>query len=804
MRLLPRLAIIAPLALFGAHSGQAQTAAFGAQPALAGAFGGSVVVLGADVLVGEPNNQMRSGLVYVYRKDAKGKWVERAQLAAKDGYESDGFGSALGAEGNTLLVGAARMADSKGAAYLFTRSKAGEWTQAAKLSPGDLAEGDAFGAAGAVSGDLALVAAPGQSDRAGAVYVFRRGADGKYAQEAKLTGSVAKQALFGAAVATDGKQAFIGMPGHNERTGVVLVFTRDGASWKESARLTSSMLEKNDRFGLSLALRGDELAVGAPLAGGGVGAVFLFHKDAKSGAWQDATRLVAYDGSRSDNFGTAVALADQAVWVSAPRAGGYNGAVYAFRRESADSGVINVGKVVAAEAERGDQFGGALDVSGNIAAVGMTGDDYGAGTVVILESAGESGPVKQTAMLKSPPEHFASVTGKEVKCSEEGEATRFSCSNVDLLSFVSVPDMGGKRGIRLNDIWGWTDPQTGHEYALVGRSDGTSFVDISNPENPRYVGDLPKTREAQVAVWRDIKVYKDHAFIVADGSGPHGMQVFDLTRLRAVKGAPVTFTEDAHYDKINSAHNIVINEESGYAYAVGASAGGETCGGGLHMIDIREPEKPVFAGCFADPETGRASTGYTHDAQCVMYHGPDSTYTGHEICMGANETALSIADVTDKKNPKALSRAGYPNVGYSHQGWFTEDQRYFYMDDELDEINGSVKNTRTLIWDVADLDDPQLVGEFLGSTEASDHNLYVLGNLMYQSDYQAGLRVVDISDRKKPVEIGYFDTVPYGTNTPGFGGSWSNYPFFKSGVVIVTSGNEGLFILKKREGKPIS
>jgi choice-of-anchor B domain-containing protein len=125
------------------------------------------------------------------------------------------------------------------------------------------------------------------------------------------------------------------------------------------------------------------------------------------------------------------------------------------------------------------------------------------------------------------------------------------------------------------------------------------------------------------------------------------------------------------YRRVNSVHNIVINEESGFAYAVGASSGGETCGGGLHMIDIREPKNPQFAGCFSDPQTGRASTGYSHDAQCVMYRGPDERYSGREICLGANETALSIADVTDKANPQALSRASYPNVAYSHQGWLT-------------------------------------------------------------------------------------------------------------------------------------
>ena len=79
---------------------------------------------------------------------------------------------------------------------------------------------------------------------------------------------------------------------------------------------------------------------------------------------------------------------------------------------------------------------------------------------------------------------------------------------------------------------------------------------------------------------------------------------------------------------------------------IGLSAGGETCGGGLHMIDIRDPKNPVFAGCYAEIGTGRAGTGYTHDAQCVVYGGPDAAYQGREVCFGSNETAIVIADVT--------------------------------------------------------------------------------------------------------------------------------------------------------------
>ena len=226
-----------------------------------------------------------------------------------------------------------------------------------------------------------------------------------------------------------------------------------------------------------------------------------------------------------------------------------------------------------------------------------------------------------------------------------------------------------------------------------------------------------------------MKVYADHVFIVADMAADHGMQVFDLTRLREFSSEMLTFEMDAHYDRINSVHNIVINEETGFAYAVGSSGGGDSCGGGLHMVNIQEPKNPVFAGCFADPSTGRSGTGYSHDAQCVIYDGPDREHAGKEICFGSNETALSIADVTDKDNPIALAMGEYPNVAYTHQGWLTEDQAYFYMNDELDEVRGLTQGTRTLIWDVSDLDEPIMVKEHISENTASDHNLYIVGNL---------------------------------------------------------------------------
>ena len=373
-----------------------------------------------------------------------------------------------------------------------------------------------------------------------------------------------------------------------------------------------------------------------------------------------------------------------------------------------------------------------------------------------------------------------------------GSAGSFPCSGVDLVSRLTREQMGAAQGT-VNDVWGWTDPATGTEWALVGHSSGTAFVSLADPERPVYVGVLPMTSGARASLWRDIKVYGDHAFIVADRAGAHGMQVFDLTQLRGVQTLPHTFSATALYTGIGSAHNIVINEATGFAYSVGGR-NHATCGSGLHIIDIRTPSAPAYAGCFNDSSTGRSGTGYTHDAMCVVYNGPDTDHQGKEVCFGANETRLSIADVSDKSNPVALASASYPDVVYSHQGWLDEAHKYFYMNDELDEIGG-LSSTRTLVWDVKDLDDPVVATQFLHSTTATDHNLYVVGDLMYQSNYNAGLRILSIASRENPVETAYFDTEPGGSGL-SLDGSWSNYPFFASGVIPVTSIEGGVFFVR--------
>jgi hypothetical protein len=158
-----------------------------------------------------------------------------------------------------------------------------------------------------------------------------------------------------------------------------------------------------------------------------------------------------------------------------------------------------------------------------------------------------------------------------------------------------------------------------------------------------------------------------------------------------------------------------------------------------------------------------------------------------------------IADVTDKLLPKTLGSTGYTDVAYTHQGSLTADHRYLLVNDELDEQTFG-HNTRTMIIDVSDLENPVLHHIHEHETAAIDHNNYVHEGFVYQSNYAAGLRVLDVSeiDAKKLTEVAFFDTYPAHTDAT-FDGTWSNYPFFESGTVAVSGRDEGLFLVKVRD-----
>lgn len=365
-----------------------------------------------------------------------------------------------------------------------------------------------------------------------------------------------------------------------------------------------------------------------------------------------------------------------------------------------------------------------------------------------------------------------------------GMAGIYPCNGYDLVSHINIEDLGGPSA-RGNDCWGWTDPLTQKEYALMGTSTGTTFVDISDAINPVIIGRLPT--ENSNSTWRDVKTYGNFAFIVSEANA-HGMQVFDLTRLRGAdtSNGVIVFTPETVYTGFGNAHNIVINETNAYAYVVGSN----TFAGGPHFVDISDPLNPVAAG-------GYSVDQYSHDAQVVTYNGPDSDYTGREIYIGSNENEVVIVDVTDKSNPVQISSIDYPFIGYTHQGWFTEDFRYFLLGDELDERDFGV-NSRTLAFDFTDLDNPSLHLSYLGPTKAIDHNGYVKGDTYFLANYTAGVRFIDLSsiDDLFLTEVGFFDTFPENDDT-SFDGVWNVYPYFPSGNILVNDINSGMFVIRK-------
>ena len=784
-----------------------------AVPLQAQQFGAWAAVDGDEIMITELESLTDPATIHVYERSGDG-WTETGslQLPPIPGHEAGGgdyFGRFVIRDGETLLIGSTAIdmdadGQSDGGVLVYRRS-GDEWTFDTLLRPESVPMGVSFGRFAAMGDDHLFVTALGDNESRGGVWVFERDGRGGWRESGKITPGPDAPALefFGWGLDFDGERLIAGaVQNYQNGWGAARIFSRDGSgAWVEEAELTPDSLYRQAAYGQTVGWLDGRALVSALFADQGRGAVFVYDRDEMTGEWTQSLMLTAPDRQQGAVFGQTIEVVGDEVWIGAPGADGA-GRVYRFAYDPDTGRFGDVHKLAGLEQEPGDSFGTFVAAGDGVAIVSQLGDDFGLGSAIVLARSGEEWSPEQK-LLGPDPAALPAIAGGEVECGDDGMADQFTCSNVEILSFLPVSAIGGGRGSQTNDVWGWTDPQTNREYALVGRRDGTSFVDVTDPVNPVFLGDLPKTPGSRGNTWRDIKVYEDHAYIVADGAGDHGMQVFDLTRLRDVTSPPVTFEPDQLYEGIASAHNIVINEASGTAYAVGSNSGGETCGGGLHMIDIHDADRPTFIGCFQDTETGIAGTGYSHDAMCIMYDGPDTEHVGREICFGSNENALSIADVTDKRNPVKLSSAAYPNVAYAHQGWITEDHRYFFMNDEGDENaaqNDStidMPGTRTLVWDVADLDDPVMIKEHFGETLTIDHNLYIVDDLMYQSNYVSGLRILDISDPENPEEVGFLDTVPWDESIT-FDGSWSNYPFFESGTIVVTSGKEGVFFVRYR------
>lgn len=407
-------------------------------------------------------------------------------------------------------------------------------------------------------------------------------------------------------------------------------------------------------------------------------------------------------------------------------------------------------------------------------------------------------------MFQTLPNPVKCVNGQAVVVPGDRLQT-FRCGNLDLQDFKSHSELGSRSGSG-SSSWGWTSPE-GREFGAIGQADGTAFIEISKTGRVTYLGRLPQ--QSVTSQWREIRTVKNY-FVIGSEAANHGVQIFDARKLLTVT-SPKTFSTTSDISLFNGlpsgrTHNVVSLEEKNFAVAVGAQPRTDKCRSGLIFIDLSNPASPTTPGC-------APGDGYVHDAQCLVYRGPDTRYTGRDICYGYNEDTLTIYDVTNKAAATIISRTSYTGASYTHQGVVLDpnNQEYLLLDDELDEEDGAGPASdgfpATFIWDIRDLRAPKQTGVYKSSVRSIDHNQYVYNGLSFQSNYGAGLRVLDVSSvpsdptGKGVKEVAFFDIFPDDDAQPGggnvaFTGTWSHYAGFPSGNILVNTIERGVYIVK--------
>lgn len=587
-------------------------------------FGRAVAMTANDLVVGQPVNWYGPGTVYTYTWN-RGGWAQRQLLTAPDSSRMDDFGRALVIERNTLVIGAPRKHDGAGAVYVFSReSEAAPWNLQAQLASPTPDAAPELGTALALSGDDLFVGSPAAGT--GAVHHFTRSGS-----EWALAGTLRPREVaaaesgstsvgssivegFGAALAFRDGTLLIGAPASDEGRGAVFAAVSSaGGSWDTARRVSipSRITGERAGAGTSVFMADGQAFVGAP----GAAAVTVLEADQR-GDWVAVETLEAPEDVNGSQFGFAMGLVGAELWVGAPGIQRRNGRVFRFSATSSGGwgSPVRVDPDDTSGASWPLGFGYALASAGNQAVVSMPSRDFGEGRVMALSQAGSDWAAGD--LLEGNIYRIGSALEEGDRCAE-GVMTEFPCTNMELIAHMPISDLGGERGVWVNDVWGWTDPETARRYALVARRDGASFIDVTNAAAPRLVGNLPRTVGSPPSVWRDIKVIGEHAYVVSDGAGEHGMQVFDLTRLRDVGAEAVDFEPDTTYHEVHSAHNVVADTTSKFLYIVAANGGGRTCGGGLHMVDASDPINPQFAGCYHDTASPGAR-GATHSAWSTM------------------------------------------------------------------------------------------------------------------------------------------------------------------------------------------
>ena len=425
---------------------------------MAQGFGGAMAVAEHAIFVGEAGNNHFPGSVYVYADNQKpGTWIESERLEPDDGFPGDRFGHSMDATGDVLLVGMSGYEESTGAVVVYERSTSGRWVEEGRLMADDALPDDRFGSTVVFSEGIAAVAAPGRNKRAGGVYIFSRQEDGSWNQHAFLEAEDTVEGdVFGTSMSAVDNLLLVGAPGHNEAKGAAYLFSFDRASgsWESQNKFHVPDMGDNSQLGQVVALGDATAYVASPRMNNRRGVVYAFNTRQNETARRVRYRtLTAYDAQTNGRFGSSIIAANDELWIGAP---GDNriGSAYLFRGLG-PQGWTSVEKITGDDLSGRASFASAMLRKDGLAVFGATGLDGGEGAALIFAKNEENNSWAERQKVINDVKGFDAITGSEIKCENE-KAAAFDCKSISLMSFLPIKAMGGSRGVRVNDIWGWT------------------------------------------------------------------------------------------------------------------------------------------------------------------------------------------------------------------------------------------------------------------------------------------------------------------------------------------------------------
>ncbi len=328
-----------------------------------------------------------------------------------------------------------------------------------------------------------------------------------------------------------------------------------------------------------------------------------------------------------------------------------------------------------------------------------------------------------------------------------------------------------------NEVWGLAI--NGYEIAIIGSTLGTHFIDVTDPNNPEQIHFVEGGTAGPAIIHRDYHDHNGYLYAVADEGNNSTLQIIDISQLP--DAIEVVFDDNA---LIRRTHNLFIDTTSSILYT-GISQGTNNNYSPLRVFDISNPIDPVEIGDFNS--FGNFNISQVHD----LYVNNNIGY------LNCGPGGFAVVDFTDMDNPTALATlttADYPQSGYNHSGWLSDDATHYYMADETHGMDIKVM-------DVSNLPDIEITAFIdAGSTDqySIPHNQIVHENYLYSSYYYDGLIIHDITNKSQPTLAYTFDTSDI-DHRNNYEGAWGVYPLLPSGNVLVSDMQEGLFVLSLPE-----